>query len=139
MPYLLPYMATLPATGERRTSEIVMRDATAVLPPVMPGPTGTRRRRSTEADPLKKITLRLHERVAVAVRALVDTGAAPSTDAFVEDAIIAALRERRRQRLYAAYAEAALDAAFQDDMATTTRAFDVALADGLSHAAAAAR
>jgi len=92
------------------------------------------RRRSTAADPLKKVTLRIHARVTDAVRALVDAGEAPSSDAFVEEAVIAALRERRRVRLYAAYAEAAADAAFQADMDATTRAFDVALRDGTENA-----
>jgi hypothetical protein len=92
------------------------------------------RRRSTAADPLKKVTLRLHARVTDAVRTLVDAGEAPSSDAFVEEAVIAALRERRRLRLYAAYAEAAADAAFRADMDATTRAFDVALPDGTENA-----
>jgi hypothetical protein len=75
------------------------------------------------------VTLRLRERVATAVRAVVDAGAAPSMDAFVEDAVIAALRERRRARLYAAYAEAAADPLFVADTAADTHAFDVTLAD----------
>lgn len=88
------------------------------------------RRRSTATDPLKKVTLRLHTRVTEAVRAAVEAGEAPSSDAFVEEAVVAALRERRRRRLYAAYAEAAQDPAFQADMEETTRAFDVTLRDG---------
>lgn len=44
--------------------------------------------------------------------------------------MIAALRERRRERLYAAYADAASDPSFDADMNATTRAFDVTLADG---------
>lgn len=100
----------------------------------MPGParSSSTRRRSTAADPLKKVTLRLHERVTVAVKAAVQAGAAPSADAFIEDAVIAALRERRRERLYAAYAEAAADPVFMADMEATARAFDGALADGLA-------
>lgn len=89
------------------------------------------RRRSTAADPLKKVTLRLHARVTAAVKAAVQAGAAPSADAFIEEAVIAALRERRRERLYAAYAEAAADPVFVADMEVTTRAFDGTLADGL--------
>lgn len=92
----------------------------------------SRRRRGTAANPLKKVTLRLHERVTAAVRALVEVGEASSTDAFVEDAVIAALRERRRQRLYAAYADAAADPAFASDMTATDRAFDVTVGDGLA-------
>lgn len=92
------------------------------------------RRRATTADPLKKVTLRLHARVAEAVRAAVAAGEAPSTDAFVEEAVVAALRERRRERLYAAYAEAAQDPAFVADMEEMWRAFDVAVGDGLAPA-----
>jgi Arc/MetJ-type ribon-helix-helix transcriptional regulator len=87
------------------------------------------RRRSTAADPLKKVTLRLRTQVAEAVRSVVEAGDAPSSDAFVEDAIIAALRERRRVRLYAAYAEAAADPAFEHDMRDVTTAFDATLHD----------
>lgn len=91
----------------------------------------TARRRATDADPLRKVTLRLHARVASAVRAIVDAGEAPSADVFVEQAVVAALRQRRRERLYAAYAEAAADPVFAAEMGETTRAFDVAIADGL--------
>jgi hypothetical protein len=48
----------------------------------------------------------------------------------VEEARIAALRERRRERLYRAYAEAARDPVFMADMVSTTREFDVTLSDG---------
>ena len=89
------------------------------------------RRRATAADPLRKVTLRLHSRVADAVRQLVEAGEAPSADAFVEAAVVAALRERRRERLYAAYAEAARDPDFAADMDEATQAFDAALGDGL--------
>ena len=92
------------------------------------------RRRATAADPLKKVTLRLHTRVTEAVRAAVAAGEAPSTDAFVEEAVVAALRERRRERLYAAYAEAAQDPAFVAEMEDVSRAFDVAVGDGLGSA-----
>ena len=89
-----------------------------------------RRRRARGDDPLRKISLRLHESVAVAVRAVVAAGEAPSADAFVEDAVVAYLRERRRQRVYASYAEAAADPAFMADMDGTMRAFDPTLGDG---------
>jgi hypothetical protein len=88
------------------------------------------RRRSTPADPLKKVTLRLHARVADAVRSLVDSGDAPSADAFVEEAIVAQLRERRREKLFAAYLEASHDAAFRADMSAITGALKTALEDG---------
>ncbi|MHB1097572.1 MAG: hypothetical protein ACYC3F_15545 [Gemmatimonadaceae bacterium] len=90
-----------------------------------------RRRRSTAADPLRKVTLRLHERLTAAIRRLVDAGEAASTDAFIEDAIVALFRERRRARVYAAYAAAANDSTYVAAMAELNEAFDVATSDGL--------
>lgn len=90
-----------------------------------------RRRRSTSADPFRKVTLRLHERVATAIRDLVNTGAAPSTDAFIEEAVVARFRELRRDRMYAAYAKATADPVFMAEMEATNRLFDRAVADGL--------
>jgi len=99
--------------------------------PIVPRPAVLRRRRGNAAEPLKKITMRMSTRVTEAVRAVVEAGDAPSADAFVEAAVIAALRERRRERLYQAYAEAAQDPAFTADMALTMRTFDVTLAAGV--------
>ena len=90
-----------------------------------------RRRRSTAADPLRKVTLRLHERLTAAIRRLVDSGEAASTDAFIEDAIVALFRERRRARVYAAYAAAASDQAYVADMDELNDAFDGTTSDGL--------
>ncbi len=90
-----------------------------------------RRRRSTAADPLRKVTLRLHERLTAAIRRLVDTGEAASADAFIEDAIVAQFRERRRARVYAAYAAAAGDQAYVAEMAELNDAFDGTTSDGL--------
>lgn len=90
-----------------------------------------RRRRSTAADPLRKVTLRLHERLTAAIRRLVDSGEAASTDAFIEDAIVARFRERRRARVYAAYAAAADDPAYVAEMDEVNDAFDGATSDGL--------
>jgi Arc/MetJ-type ribon-helix-helix transcriptional regulator len=87
---------------------------------------------SGASNPLKKVTLRLHERVATAIRALVDAGTAGSADAFVEEAVIARFRELRKERVYAAYAAAAADDAFMADMAATNRAFDATVGDGLA-------
>ena len=92
-----------------------------------------RRRRATPADPLRKVTLRLHTRVADAVRAQVALGVAASTDAFVEDAIMAYLREQRRERLYQAYHDAAGDAAFEASMADTSQMYEPGSADGLGN------
>ncbi len=100
----------------------------------IPSAIPARRRRSNASDPLKKVTLRLHDSVATAIRALVDSGQAASADAFIEDAIVAQLRDRRRQRVYEAYAEAAADATFMHEMAQTNRAFDGTAGDGLTDA-----
>jgi len=100
--------------------------------PVASPADGRRRRRSTTADPLKKVTIRLHETVATAIRELVASGGATSADAFVEAAVVAELRERRKQRMYAAYEEAAADSVFMTEMERTNRAFDAAVDDGLS-------
>lgn len=45
--------------------------------------------------------------------------------------LVSALLERRRQRLFAAYAEAALDPVFVASMQETAQVFDVAASDGL--------
>lgn len=96
-----------------------------------PGPVVHRRRRSSARDPLRKVTLRLHDTVAAAIKELVAIGEAPSADAFVEEAIIAQLRERRKQRVFASYVAAAADPVFMAEMDETTRAFDGTVADGL--------
>lgn len=93
---------------------------------------GRRRRRSTSADPLRKVTLRMHETIATAVRELVESGEAASADAFIEEAVIAQLRERRKARVYAAYAEAAADPVFMAEMEETNRVFEDTVADGLA-------
>lgn len=56
----------------------------------------------------------------------------PIADAFVKQAVVAERRERRKQRIYAAYAEAAADPVFMTEMERTNREFDAAIADGLS-------
>ena len=91
-----------------------------------------RRRRSTSADPLKKLSLRLHDSVAVAVKKLVEAGEADSTDAFIEAAVVEGLRKRRQEFVYASYARAAADPAFMADMRATMREFDATLMDGRS-------
>jgi hypothetical protein len=93
-----------------------------------------RRRRQKGAEPLSKATFQLSESVMLAVRAAVQRGDAPSANAFVEEAIVARIREIRKSVLSRAYAEAMGDAAFRADMEDTTRAFESALADGLSSA-----
>jgi hypothetical protein len=71
--------------------------------------------------------------VAEAVKQAVEAGAAESQNAFVERALIRALRDLRRQRVYDAYAAAAADPAFLDRMKRVTDAFEPATGEGLSN------
>ena len=89
-----------------------------------------RRRRTANSEPLLKMSFQLHTSVAEAIRAVVNAGEAPSANVFVEEAVKLALRERRRERVYAAYAEAAQDETFMAEMVETERAFRSTLADG---------
>lgn len=91
-----------------------------------------KRRRSRHSDPLRKVSYQIRSSIADGIRSAVDSGAAPSVNAFVEDAIIERLKELRRERLYAAYAQAASDPEYMAEMAELERDFDVATADGLS-------
>jgi hypothetical protein len=93
-------------------------------------PAGRLRRRS-QGEPLKKATYQLRASVVEAIRAAVEAGEAPSANALGERAVEEHLRERRRARVYAAYAEAAGDPAFVEGMESTDRAFDTATGDGL--------
>jgi Arc/MetJ-type ribon-helix-helix transcriptional regulator len=77
------------------------------------------------------VSYQLRESVAESVRAAVEIGAAPSANAFVEEAIIRQLKELRRERLYAAYQEAANDPEYAAEMAELTAEFDCTVADGL--------
>ena len=96
--------------------------------------TPVRRRRSPSSDRLKKVTLQLSQSVLEAIKTVVETGEAASANVFVEDAVRAKLRERRRAKIYAAYEEASRDPAFMHDMNADLQAFDATLADGLSPA-----
>ncbi|MFN2563536.1 MAG: hypothetical protein ABR499_00825 [Gemmatimonadaceae bacterium] len=93
-----------------------------------------RRRRITAGEPLKKATFQIHASVVDAIKAAVQAGVAPSANALVEEAVKDKLRELRRARVYQAYAEAAQDPAFNEDVEDTTRAFEGTTADGLSDA-----
>jgi hypothetical protein len=94
-------------------------------------PNGRKRRRSQGSDPLRKTGYQLRQSVIDAVKAAVEQGAAESQNAFVERAVVRELRELRRQRVYAAYAEAAADPEFLADMQAVTEALDPAAGEGL--------
>jgi hypothetical protein len=91
------------------------------------------RRRQAAADPLRKTGWQVRQSVADAVKAAVEQGAAESQNSFVEQALIRELRELRRRRVYAAYAEAAADPEFMTDMDSVSAAFEASAGDGLSH------
>jgi Arc/MetJ-type ribon-helix-helix transcriptional regulator len=91
----------------------------------------TRRRRTASVEPLQKMSFQLHASVADAIRAVVKSGEAPSANVFVEDAVKERLRERRREKVYAACAEAAGDPEFMAEMLETDRAFDATVGDGM--------
>lgn len=94
---------------------------------------GTRtRRRNPARDPLKKTSVQMHTSTIEAVKRAVAGGAAASQNEFVEAAVIARLRELRREKVYASYREAAADPAYVEDVESTTAAFDRALSDGFS-------
>jgi Arc/MetJ-type ribon-helix-helix transcriptional regulator len=98
-----------------------------------PSPVRTRRR-SRAADPLRKTTVQMHTSVLEAVRQAVAHGYAASQNEFVEEAVVAHLRELRRATVYAAYDEAARDPEFMAEMRAVTDEFDVTVGDGLESA-----
>lgn len=89
------------------------------------------RRRSAAADPLKKVTYQMHASTLEAIRKAVERGEYASQNEFVEEAVVAQLRELRRARVYAAYEEAARDPVFMAEQREITEAFNAALLDGL--------
>ena len=92
--------------------------------------TASRRRRASGSEPLQKMTFQLSADVARAIREAVEAGEAPSANVFVEDAVRGRLRARRQARVYAAYANAAGDPAFIEELRALDRSFDAALGDG---------
>jgi hypothetical protein len=89
------------------------------------------RRQITPADPPRKAGWQVRTSVVQAVKEAVEEGAAESQNAFVEQALIRQLKELRRERVYAAYREAAADPVFMEEMRSTTAAFESTAADGL--------
>jgi Arc/MetJ-type ribon-helix-helix transcriptional regulator len=108
-------------------------DDTPIRSAGSPVPVRTRRR-SPAADPLRKTTVQMHTSVLDAVRQAVEHGYAASQNEFVEEAVLARLRELRRARVYAAYDEAARDPEFMAEMRRVTEEFDHMAADGLEPA-----
>jgi hypothetical protein len=98
--------------------------------------TGAARRGRSAVDPLRKTGWQVRQSVAEAVKDAVEHGAAESQNAFVERALIRELRELRRQRVYAAYADAAADPHFMADVDSISAAFDRTVGDGLSRSEA---
>lgn len=92
-----------------------------------------RRRRRSETPTVRK-SVTLHADTLQAAEAAVEAGGAVNLSAFVEEAVQEKLRRSRRSQLYAAYAEAAQDAAFMADMREATLASDAAIGDGLRDA-----
>lgn len=92
------------------------------------------RRRRSAGDPLKKVTYQMHASTLDAIRQSVEKGLYASQNEFVEEAVVAHLRELRRAKVYAAYDEAAGDPEFVAEQEEITAAFDAALLDGLPDA-----
>jgi hypothetical protein len=101
-------------------------EAHAISPPSLKA-----RRLRPEGDPLRKTGWQVRTSVADAVRQAVAEGAAESQNALVERAILRHLAELKREILYEAYAEAAKDPVFMDEMREVSAEFDSAVTDGL--------
>jgi hypothetical protein len=78
------------------------------------------------------MTLQLPTFVAAAMRAVVRAGEVSSAGVFIEEAVRQRSRERRRERVYAAYAKASRDSVFLAEMKRVDREFDVATGDDMS-------
>lgn len=99
------------------------------------GRSSIHRATSDPDDRPRKMGWQVRQSVAEAVREAVESGAAESQNAFVEEALIRRLRELRRERVYSAYEEAAQDPAFMRDMRVTSEAYDATVRDGLEEGA----
>lgn len=89
------------------------------------------RRRPQSETPTVRKSFTLHEDVIEAAEAAVGAGQAENLSAYVEEAVEEKLRRGKREKLYAAYAEAAQDPAFMAGLREVTTAFDAATGDGL--------
>ncbi len=99
------------------------------VPPTAPS---VRRRRRSETAPLERRAFTLHADVVEAVKEAVQQGVAQNQSAFVESAIREKLERTKRTRLYDAYAAAAADPAFVEEMMRDVVAFDGTVSDGLT-------
>lgn len=97
----------------------------------MSGAKSLRSRGGSVADRPKKVGWQVKQSVVEAVKEAVESGAADSQNAFVEDALVRRLKALRRERIYAAYEEASRDPAFLEDMRSTAEAFSGTSRDGL--------
>lgn len=95
------------------------------------GRSSIRRRGRGAGDRPKKVGWQVSQSVAAAVKEAVENGAAESQNAFVEEALLRRLKELRRDRIYAAYEEAAQDPVFMEDMRSTSDAYSITARDGL--------
>src|SRR4051812_19727604 len=94
------------------------------------GHPGIRRRRSSSTQ-REKTSISIRADVLEAARVIVKAGEAENLSALIEEALEEKVKRTRRAALYEAYAEAAGDEAFADDMGSVSRAFDHAVGDGL--------
>jgi hypothetical protein len=86
---------------------------------------------SATKDPRQKTGYQLRRSIVLAVRDAVQDGAAESQNAFVERALIRELQELRKEKLAAAYEEAARDPVFMQEMRDLDAAWDVTSCDGI--------
>ena len=77
----------------------------------------------------RKATFSLHEDVLVDIDEAVAKGAAPSKNAFVEQALVRELKEMRRLARRAQYQQAAQDPLFMKDVNEVETAFESADAE----------
>ena len=77
---------------------------------------GRTRRHRPGSGPLVEISVQMHASTLEAVKRAVEHGAAAGQGEFVEAALIARLRQLRREKVYASYREAAADPAYVDEM-----------------------
>ena len=75
------------------------------------------------ARPKRKVTYSLPEELVKDIAQVVSEGAAPSYSAFVEEALTDAVKSARERALAEAFADAASDPVFLDDIDRTMEAF----------------